>query len=156
MVTISFLQPSQPEQRALQSDLECSTAVQLLHSKTRSIPSLPISVAWLWTLAPSLGLLHFSLDLLLCWLAFTNPALNQPNKLSGLMPGYQAELLKQHSPMCQNPQNRQVWGWRVVAKCNTSRGKERIGTTPASSQAIQPVLLHPYGHFGRVPAHLLT
>lgn len=62
--------------------------------------------------------------------AFTNPALHQPKKPRGSMPGYQAELLKQSSSTCQNQQNRQVWGWRVVAKCNTGRGKERIWDHP--------------------------
>lgn len=152
MVTISFLQCSQPEQRALQSGDECSTAVQLLHSKTRSSSST--SVAWLWTLAPSLGPPPFSLDLLLCGFAFTNPALHQPNKPSGSMPGYQAELLKEGSPSAKISRTGRCGGgeWWPSA----TLAKEKKGTTPGSSQAIQSALLHPYGHFGRVPAHLLT
>lgn len=127
MVTISLLQPSQPEQ----SSAEWWGVQHYWFSYSTAKPgaSLP-SPPHPCSLAVDSCSFSWAVPLLLGPTAFANPALHQPNKQSGSMPGYQAELLKQLSPMCQNQQNRQVWGWRVVAKCNTSSGKEGIWDHP--------------------------
>lgn len=74
-----------------------------LHLHGLALDSCSFSCAALWLLGPvtMLGPL-------------TDPAQHQPEKMNGLLPGYQVELLKWHSPKCQNQQNGQVWGWRAM------------------------------------------
>lgn len=67
-----------------------------------------------------------------------NPAQQQPDKGSGLLPAYQVELLKQHSPQCQEQQQRQVWrqrGMKILAKSKVGAGKAGNGDHPPSSSS---------------------
>lgn len=156
MVTISLLQPSQPEQRALQSDEECSTTVQLLHSKTRSIPSHPTFLACLWTLAPSLGLSHFSLDLLLCWLhSLTQHCTSLTNQVAQCHVT-SLNCWSNAAPRAKISRTGRCGGEEWWPSATLAEEKKEFRTTPAGSWAIQSALLHPYSHFERVTVHLLT
>lgn len=151
MAAITFLQSSQPQQRALQSDKERNTSVQLLHSKTRSISSFPTSVAWLWTLAPSLGLPHFSLYLLLCWHLVIQHCTSLTKRVARCQV-IRLNCWSTAAPRAKISRTGKYGGGEWWPSATLAEEKKGFKTTPAGSQAIQLALLH----FERVPARLLT